>query len=163
MTAKPNVLLIYADGMCFNDIAALGNDEVITPNLDRLVRRGTTMRNAHIMGSVSGAVCIPSRSMLLTGRLLFGDLFPTLRKIPGNCRTGRMTAPAATSGSDSFRFWKEGVRILAIMGRTMGRCSGWRERIHPVLMLYICFAFGNKGSRSYLTLSILHNQSEPNM
>lgn len=61
--------------------SALGNKQIITPNMDRLVRAGTTFTNAYIMGSMSGAVCMPSRAMLLSGKNLF-DLVDKGRTIP---------------------------------------------------------------------------------
>jgi arylsulfatase A-like enzyme len=68
---RPNILFLFADDMQSNSINALGNSEVITPNLDRLVRNGTSFVNTYIMGSTAGAVSIPSRAMLMTGRYLF--------------------------------------------------------------------------------------------
>ena len=69
--SKPNILFIMVDDHRYNAIRALGNTEVNTPNLDRLVREGTTLTHTYIMGSTSPAVCMPSRAMLLTGRSLF--------------------------------------------------------------------------------------------
>jgi len=66
-----NVLVLYTDDQRYNTIAALGNDEIITPNMDRLVREGTAFTHAHTMGGLHGALCAPSRSMLMTGRPLF--------------------------------------------------------------------------------------------
>src|SRR5688572_23752535 len=37
---RPNVLILFADDMRADSIAALGNPTVKTPNLDELVRRG---------------------------------------------------------------------------------------------------------------------------
>lgn len=68
---KPNILFIFTDDQRFDTISALGNTEIETPNLDRLVQSGTTFTQAHIMGGTSGAVCMPSRAMMLTGRTLF--------------------------------------------------------------------------------------------
>ena len=68
---KPNVLFLFADDMRADSIAALGNATVKTPNLDTLVRRGFTMRNAYCLGGNSGAVCTPSRNMLLSGNAYF--------------------------------------------------------------------------------------------
>ncbi len=70
-TRRPNILFILTDDQRFDTIAALGNTEIDTPNLDRLVARGTTFTHAHIMGGTHQAVCMPSRAMLLTGRRLF--------------------------------------------------------------------------------------------
>jgi arylsulfatase A-like enzyme len=65
---KPNVLFLFADDQCFETIRALGHTDIETPNLDRLVRRGATFTHAYNMGSWSGAVCVASRTMLITGR-----------------------------------------------------------------------------------------------
>ncbi|MBR0536238.1 MAG: sulfatase-like hydrolase/transferase [Clostridia bacterium] len=65
---KTNVLFIITDDQRFDTIHALGNDEIITPNLDRLVERGTAFTRAHIAGGTCGAVCMPSRAMVLSGR-----------------------------------------------------------------------------------------------
>ena len=70
-SAKPNVLFIFADDQTYECIRALGNDEIETPNLDRLVRNGVTFTHAYNQGSWSGAVCIASRCMLVTGRFLW--------------------------------------------------------------------------------------------
>ena len=65
---KPNVLFLFADDQCFETIRALGHTDIDTPNLDRLVQRGATFTHAYNMGSWSGAVCVASRTMLITGR-----------------------------------------------------------------------------------------------
>lgn len=69
--ARPNVLVLYADDMTFRAIRALNNPEIRTPNLDRLVNRGTAFTQAFIMGGLQGAVCVPSRAMLMSGQTLF--------------------------------------------------------------------------------------------
>ena len=68
---RPNILFLFADDMRSTTIHALGNDGIITPNLDQLVRSGTSYINNYIMGGTSGAVSMPSRAMLMTGRYLF--------------------------------------------------------------------------------------------
>jgi arylsulfatase A-like enzyme len=68
---KLNVLFLFSDDQRADTIAALGNQHVQTPNLDRLVKNGTTFTRAYCMGSQQGAVCVPSRAMVLTGRTLF--------------------------------------------------------------------------------------------
>ena len=74
---RPNVLFLFSDDQRADTIGALGNQHIRTPNLDRLVKRGTSFTRAYCMGSMQGAVCVPSRAMLLSGRTLFrvpGDL-----------------------------------------------------------------------------------------
>lgn len=70
-SSRPNVLFLFTDDQRFDTIGALGNPHVHTPNLDALVSRGVAFRNAYIMGGTCGAVCMPSRAMLHTGRGLF--------------------------------------------------------------------------------------------
>src|SRR6056300_2031597 len=68
---KPNILFLFADDQCFETIGALGLTDIETPNLDRLVERGTTFTRAYNMGSWSGAVCVASRHMLNTGAFVW--------------------------------------------------------------------------------------------
>ena len=67
----PNILLLLTDDQRPDTIGALGNPVIQTPNLNALAARGTAFTNAHIMGGMNGAICIPSRAMILTGRSLF--------------------------------------------------------------------------------------------
>ncbi|MEO1451814.1 MAG: sulfatase-like hydrolase/transferase, partial [Bacteroidota bacterium] len=66
--SRPNILFIFADDQLQETIQALGNQEVRTPNLDRLVKRGVSFSNAYNMGAWNGAVCTASRHMLVSGR-----------------------------------------------------------------------------------------------
>jgi arylsulfatase A-like enzyme len=68
---RPNVLFLVTDDQRTDTIAALGNRVIKTPNLDKLAQRGFVFRNAYCMGSTMGAVCNPSRHMLLSGKALF--------------------------------------------------------------------------------------------
>lgn len=68
---KPNIVFIFADDQAPDTIAAYGNKEILTPNLDQLAQQGVNFTNAHNMGSWAGAVCIASRTMLNTGRSLW--------------------------------------------------------------------------------------------
>ena len=68
---QPNFLFIFADDQSFETIHGLGNEEIMTPNLDRLVESGTSFMNAYNMGGWHGAICVASRTMLNTGRTLW--------------------------------------------------------------------------------------------
>ncbi len=67
-SSKPNIVFLFADDYCFEAIREFGYTDIDTPNLDRLVQRGTTFTHAYNMGSWSGAVCVASRTMLISGR-----------------------------------------------------------------------------------------------
>jgi arylsulfatase A-like enzyme len=64
---QPNILHIHADDHRADGLHALGNPTVKTPNLDTLVARGTTFTHCYTQGSMMGAVCKPSRTMMLSG------------------------------------------------------------------------------------------------
>ncbi len=68
---RPNILFLFTDDQRFDTIHALGNRPIVTPAIDWLVENGTAFTQAHIMGGSCGAVCMPSRAMLHTGRSLF--------------------------------------------------------------------------------------------
>ncbi len=60
----PNVVFVIADQMRAHAMGAMGNQEVITPNLDKLAVEGLLITNA-----ISGQpVCTPFRAQLMTGR-----------------------------------------------------------------------------------------------
>lgn len=61
--ARPNIIFIITDQQRFDTIAELGFPHMETPNLDKLVREGTTFTNCHI----TAASCAPSRASLFTG------------------------------------------------------------------------------------------------
>src|SRR5215212_10437856 len=61
---RPNVLLIVADDLGYNDVGFQGCRDIPTPNLDRLAASGVRCTN----GYVSYSVCSPSLAGFLTGR-----------------------------------------------------------------------------------------------
>ena len=61
---RPNVILIIADDMAWDDSGAFGHPKIRTPNLDGLARGGMRFDRAFVTASS----CSPSRSSLITGR-----------------------------------------------------------------------------------------------
>jgi choline-sulfatase len=68
---RPNFLFMIADDLTYRSIHSLNNREVHTPNLDRFVASGSVFTHYFHQGSWSGAVCVPSRTMLNTGLTAF--------------------------------------------------------------------------------------------
>ncbi len=120
---KANVLFLFADDMRADSVAALGNPTVKTPNLDTLVRRGFSFRNAYCLGGNSGAVCTPSRNMLLSGNAYFRwkDFVP-----PGNPKQNGILSPGdgpnfplsmKASGYETYHHGKKGNTATLIQAK----------------------------------------------
>lgn len=68
---RPDVVLVFMDDLTHWAVSSAGPGWIRTPNLDRLAARGTPFTHAFNQGSWSGAVRVPARAMLLTGRTIF--------------------------------------------------------------------------------------------
>lgn len=95
-TEKPNILFIFADDYAYDCLAAHGNSEVKTPHLDKLNARSTQFTHAYNSGAWHGAICVASRTMMMTGKQVWnakstklkqaqadGSLFPQRMKAAG--------------------------------------------------------------------------------
>ena len=68
----PNFLFIIADDQSPFDLRVYDpSSDLETPVIDRLAAQGMTLDGAYHMGSWSGAVCTPSRHMVMSGRTLW--------------------------------------------------------------------------------------------
>ncbi|MFT7619814.1 MAG: arylsulfatase A-like enzyme [Planctomycetota bacterium] len=67
----PNVLFLFADDQRPDAFGAAGNPHIHTPNIDALAARGFRFSRNYCLGSIHGAVCIPSRAMVMSGRTLY--------------------------------------------------------------------------------------------
>ncbi|NQV26243.1 MAG: sulfatase-like hydrolase/transferase [Rhodopirellula sp.] len=111
---KPNILLIFADDMAFDTIHAQGNLEIQTPNLDRLSARATTFTHAYNMGSWSGAVCVASRMMMISGKYVWHAEKDYARTKELYQDTGRLWPQLmAASGYDTYFTGKWHIRADA--------------------------------------------------
>ena len=107
--ARPNVLFLLSDDHRPDGIRALGNPHLQTPALDRLVARGMSFRHAYTMGAMEGAVCLPSRSMIQTGRSLF-------RLAPVNFRKSYEEFAVEMKNRTEGREWALLPRVLRAAG-----------------------------------------------
>ena len=109
---RPNILFLFTDDQRADSIGALGNPHAMTPNLDKLARSGFAFRNAYCLGANVGAVCTPSRNMLLSGRAYFrwqGPLAPA----------GEANFPVSMKelGYETYHHGKRGNTAVAIQAK----------------------------------------------
>ncbi|WP_071134435.1 sulfatase-like hydrolase/transferase [Millionella massiliensis] len=68
---RMNVLFILTDDLQSKSIHALGCADVHTPNIDYIFSQGTAFTNCYTNGAIGGALSMPSRAMIMTGRGMF--------------------------------------------------------------------------------------------
>jgi len=70
--SRPNILFIIADDQSPFDFKVYNPKSILrTPRIDALAAGGMVMDGAYHMGAWSGAVCTPSRHMIMTGRTVW--------------------------------------------------------------------------------------------
>ena len=113
----PNIILLISDDQRPDTIAALGNDIIQTPNLDTLVKLGTTFTRA----TCANPLCVPARAELLSGQTGFRNgVHPPSNK-PDLAHT---TLPQALSNGGYNTYW---VGKWMIAGRPSTR--GFQESL----------------------------------
>jgi choline-sulfatase len=135
---RPNFLFILTDDQSPETLNAYGQKVCETPNLDRLAAEGMVFDDAHHMGAWSGAVCTPSRTMIMTGRTVWnipGASGPGLKQ-PKSFRkeAAQQSMPAVfnRAGYDTFRTCKNGnsfneANALFTVSRTASKRDGTPE------------------------------------
>ena len=68
---RPNILFLFADDQRADALGCAGNTYIRTPNIDKLAESGVRFSNGYVMGGHHGAICAPSRAMLMSGKSLY--------------------------------------------------------------------------------------------
>jgi arylsulfatase A-like enzyme len=93
---RPNIIVIFADDLGYNDLGCFGAKEIRTPHLDRMAQEGRRFTDFY----AGGPTCTPSRAALLTGcypvRAGFGDAIS--RRPDGSWSPGRVLFADAPYG-----------------------------------------------------------------
>ncbi len=110
---RPNILFIIVDDQSPFDLKIYNPDSKLdTPNIDRLAAEGMVLDGAYHMGSFSGAVCTPSRHMVMCGRTVWH--LPNWRGAieaglcPPNLEQSTMAAVFNKAGFSTMRTCKRG-------------------------------------------------------
>jgi arylsulfatase A len=136
---RPNVVLMMADDLGYNDLSCYGSTRIRTPHLDSLARDGIRLTSFY-SGST---VCTPSRMALMTGA------YPTRLgwpggvvgyRIPGN----RGLAPQALTMGEVFQN----------AGYATGICGKWHLGDSPSLLPM------NQGFESAFYIKRSNNQTK---
>ncbi len=107
---RPNILFILADDQSPFDLKAYDPDSSLeTPVIDSLAARGCVLDAAYHMGSFSGAVCTPSRHMIMTGRSVWHlPIGPGKRRCPDDIEDHVLAEVFNAAGYDTMRTCKQG-------------------------------------------------------
>ena len=111
---RPNILFIMADDQSAYDLKIYDPDSSLdTPVLDKLAAEGMVFDGAHHMGAWAGAVCTPSRTMIMTGRTLWhapgkNPLASNPKYVPANIEKRSLAAVFNAAGYDTMRTCKKG-------------------------------------------------------
>jgi arylsulfatase B len=134
---KPNIILIVADDLGWNDVG-FHNPEMITPHLDELAKKGIELRRFYV-----GALCSPTRAGLLTGK--YPDRFG-LRGVVGPRAQGGLPVQEKTIAD-----------VLADAGyKKRGAFGKWHlghsdARFHPMQRGFTSFYGHYNGAIDYFT------------
>ena len=116
---KPNILFILADDQSPYDLKMYRPDSPLdTPVLDELASGGMVFDRAYHMGSWSGAVCTPSRHMIMSGRTVWHlpGRHPNAgnpEMVPADLPEHTMAAIFNRAGYDTMRTCKKGNSYAA--------------------------------------------------
>lgn len=110
---RPNILFILADDQSPFDLKVYNPDSILeTPAIDRLAREGMVFDDAYHMGAYVGAVCSPSRHMIMSGRTVWHLPTAPLAMENGLCPADldQQTIPAVfnRAGYATMRTCKQG-------------------------------------------------------
>lgn len=106
----PNLLFVFPDQMRGQAMGFLGEESVLTPNLDQFASESLVLDNV----SAVYPVCSPFRAMLMSGK------YPFSNKVISNCTS--KTAPYGVELQEDECCWSD---ILSNKGYSLGYIGKW--------------------------------------
>ncbi|MGV3485037.1 MAG: sulfatase-like hydrolase/transferase [Planctomycetaceae bacterium] len=110
---RPNILFILVDDQSPLDLKLYNEQSPLqTPNIDSIAQRGMVFDGAYHMGAFVGAVCTPSRHMIMSGRTVWHlPISPAAREkalCPPELEQNSIPAVFNRAGYDTMRTCKQG-------------------------------------------------------
>ena len=109
---RPNFLFVLVDDQSAYDLKLYEASSILeTPNIDRLAAEGMVFDGARHMGSMNGAVCTPSRHMIMSGRTVWHlphSAGYKKRILPDSLELQTMGAVFNRAGYNTMRTCKKG-------------------------------------------------------
>ncbi|NNJ24810.1 sulfatase-like hydrolase/transferase [Alienimonas chondri] len=105
---QPNVLFLLTDDQRADTIHALGNPHIVTPTLDAIANRGFNFSRCYCLGANSGAVCFPSRNMILSGRPYFRHEVQKGKRTYADPQKPNFAAALGAAGYETYHHGKKG-------------------------------------------------------
>ncbi|MEM8886660.1 MAG: sulfatase-like hydrolase/transferase, partial [Bacteroidota bacterium] len=142
---KPNIVLLFSDDAGYADFGFHGSKSMITPNLDKLARKGMLFKQAY----VTDPTCGPSRAGLLIGRYQqrFG--------FEENNVPGFMSAVSAADGTEmglplEEKTMADYLKAVGYRTAVFGKWhQGGADRFHPTKRGFDEFFGFRGGARNY--------------
>jgi arylsulfatase A len=103
---SPNVLIIYTDDQGSIDLNCYGATDLVTPNMDKLVKNGIKFTQFY-----AAPVCAPSRASLLTGKT------PQRAGVPGNVNSMQIEDGMPNSQYTMAEMFKDAGYATAHIGK----------------------------------------------
>ncbi len=141
-TKRPNFLFVLVDDQSPFDLKVYNPRSILdSPVIDRIASEGMVFDGAYHMGSWAGAVCTPSRHMIMSGRTLWHLPRRGAKKrqpgskpslTPANLANNTMAAVFNRAGYDTMRTCKNGNSYAAAnekfkVSRTATKRGGTKE------------------------------------
>ncbi|SDL11885.1 arylsulfatase B [Siphonobacter aquaeclarae] len=135
---KPNIILIVADDLGWNDVG-YHNPAIVSPNLNALAEKGTELRRFYV-----ASICSPTRSGLLTGK--YPDRFGIRNEVIRPNRIGGLPLSEQTLANvlDKAGYTRRGAFGKWHLGHS-------DKRYHPLQRGFTSFYGHYNGAIDYFT------------
>jgi len=155
-TRPPNVLVILADDLGFNDLGAYGNRDVETPNIDRLAAEGYRFDRFYSLGDV----CAPTRASLISG--LYPQRLGYRHGLPWGLSEDVVTLPELLQGAGYATAYVGKWHLGHVLQQARPLAQGYQSFFGFLLPSFLSAPGSNgAGAPTYLDPLLVVDDGEP--